>query len=57
MTGTSLPAKCKRCDQSLVDSLDIAVHIGRLGRRCFRSSYIYPYSKRCLKLARAKDIG
>lgn len=53
----TLPAKCKKCDLTLIDSLDIAVHIGRLGRTYFRTSLIYPYSKRCLKLARAKDIG
>lgn len=50
-------AKCQKCGLGLIDSLDIAVHVGRLGRRYFRSSLIYPYSKRCLKLARARDIG
>ena len=50
-------ARCRKCDQALIDSLDIAVHLGRLGRNYFRSSLIYPYSKRCSKLARKKDIG
>jgi hypothetical protein len=53
----TLPARCRKCDLTLMDSLDIAVHIGRLGRRYFRSSLIYPCSKRCPKLARKKDIG
>ena len=53
----TLPARCRRCGLTLMDSLDIAVHVGRLGRTYFRGSLIYPYSKRCSKLARKKDIG
>lgn len=49
---TTLPAKCRKCDLALIDSLDIAVHVGR-----FRTSLIYPYSKRCPKGATKRDIG
>lgn len=46
----TLPAKCKKCGQTLIDSLDIAVHLG------FKSN-IYFYSKKCSKGAREGDIG
>ena len=51
MIGISLPAKCKRCGRPLIDSLDIAVHIGRF------LSIIYSYDKRCPMGAKAEDIG
>ena len=54
---TGLPARCRKCGLNLMDSLDIAVHIGRLGPRPFRKSLIYPYSKRCSMGATKRDIG
>ena len=52
-----LPAKCKRCGRPLIDSLDIAVHIGGLGEQGFAYSLIYSYDKRCPLGAKAEDIG
>jgi hypothetical protein len=52
-----LPAKCGRCAATLMDSLDIAVHLGRVGAKPFRRSILYPYSRRCKELATKRNIG